>query len=166
MFVHSFMVFGRKSDLWLSNSSSGGTDCYFSPLPVYWKKSMLEGGSWILFLFLTITPQPKVVNGKEKKHKRSQISYQCRNKEKLFRKNRHGHGYVSLRSFFAYFSHWDDQDDQKNIFNHIFIIFIIFRSQWSISCVQLPFSWTVMTCGSMPDFHDLASMSMLELAQD
>ena len=47
---------------------------------------MLEGGSSILFLFLTITPQPKVVNGKEKKHKRSKISYQCRNKEKLFRK--------------------------------------------------------------------------------
>jgi hypothetical protein len=58
----------------LSNSSSGGTDCYFSPLPVYWKKSMLEGGSSILFLFLTITPQPNVVNKKEKKHKRSQIS--------------------------------------------------------------------------------------------
>jgi hypothetical protein len=34
--------------------------------PFHWKKSMLEGGSWILFLFLTITPQPKVVNQKSK----------------------------------------------------------------------------------------------------
>jgi hypothetical protein len=57
------------------------------------EKSIQEGGSWILFLFLTITPQPKVVN--EKEHKRSQISYKCRNKVKFFQKVTHGHCYVS-----------------------------------------------------------------------
>jgi hypothetical protein len=66
------MVFVRKSDLWLSNSSSGGTDCYFSPLPVYWKKSMLEGGSSILFFILDHNSTTK--SGKWKRKKAQEIT--------------------------------------------------------------------------------------------
>ena len=40
------------------------------------------------------------------------------------------------------------------------------RSQWWFSCVWLPFGWKTRTCGSMPDFHDLTTMCMPELAQD